>query len=47
MLRLTNLLLGQIGGDETHPLMGLLELVSDLVEKVRGRTPSYPEGVTH
>ncbi len=36
MLRLTNLLLDQIGGDETHPLMSLLDLVSDLVEKYEG-----------
>jgi HTH-type transcriptional regulator/antitoxin HigA len=43
MLRLTNLLLDQIGGDETHPLMGLLDLVSDLVEKYEDEHRPIPK----
>lgn len=43
MLRLTNLLLDQIGGDETHPLMSLLDLVSDLVEKYEDEHRPIPK----
>ncbi len=41
--RLVNALLDQVGGDERHPLAGLLDLLGDLVAAYENRQIPLPE----